>query len=111
MTERPISHTRSATWMARENLGLFAVPGGDQGQGQSQCQGKDDAQGDASVRRPRRRSKGRKGRRQREKSRASPTQISAGPPPRYPQVGKAVEGDEIEEGKVSDWRRFPDTHR
>ena len=111
MTEHPISHTRSATWMARENLGLFAVPGVDQGQGQSQCQGKDDAQGDASVRRPRHRLEGHKGRRQRETSRASPTKISARLPPRYPQVGKTVEGDEVEEGKVSYWRRLPDTHR
>jgi len=33
--------------------------------------------------------------------RASPTQVSAVPPPRYPQVGKTVEGDGIEEVKAS----------
>jgi len=93
--------------MARANLELFAVPGVDQ----SQCQGKDDAQGDASMRRPRRRLGRHKGRCQRETSRASPTKVSAASPPRYPQVGKTVEGDEIEEGKVSYWRRLPETHR
>ena len=47
------------------------------------------------MRRPRRRLERRQRRRQHETLRASPTQVSAVPPPRYPQVGKTVEGDEI----------------
>ena len=79
----------------RRNLELSLSLGVDQGQGQSQCPGKDNAQGDASMRRPRHRQERRKRRRQHETLRASPTQVSAVPPPRYPQVGKTVEGDEI----------------
>jgi len=67
-----------------ETLSSSLSSGVDQGQGQSQYQGKDNAQGDASMRRPRRRQEGRKGRRQHETLRASPTQVSAVPPPRYP---------------------------
>ena len=69
--------------------------------GVDQGQSKDNAQGDASMRRPRRRQERRKRRRQHETLRASPTQVSTVPPPRYPQVGKTVEGDEIEEVKAS----------
>jgi len=37
--------------------------------------------------------------------------MSARLPPRYPLVGKIVEGDEAEEGTVSYWRHLPDTHK
>jgi len=129
MTGRPISHTRSATgiksndWTSHqlykkrhvEGTGRTLISslslGIDQAQGQSQCQGKDDAQGDATMRRPRRRLERHKERCQRETSRASPTKISASLLPRYPQVGKTVEGNKVEEGEVSYWRRLPDTHR
>ena len=53
------------------------------------------------MRRLRRRQERRRGRRQHETLRASPTQVAAVPPPRYPQVGKTVEGDEIEEVETS----------
>ena len=86
-----------------ETLSSSLSSGVDQGQGQSQCRGKDNAQGDASMRRPRRRQERHKRcrRRQHETLPASPTQVSVVPPPRYPQVGKTVEGDEIEEVKAS----------
>ena len=77
----------------RRNLELFAIP--------SQCQGKVNALGDANMRRPRRRQGRRRRRRQHETLRVSPIQVSAVSPPRYPQVGKTVEGDKIEEVETS----------
>ena len=110
MTECPIIHTSSATWI-KSNDGTSHQPykkchadgtdktlssslssSVDQGKDQSQRRSKGnargvarkDVKGDASVRR--------RGRRQ--------PKISAGSPPRFPQVGKTVEGDEIEGGEL-----------
>ena len=121
MTECPINHTSSATWIKSNDgtshqlykkrhvdgtdktLSSSLSSGIDQGKNQSQSRSKGnargvalkDVKGDASVRRH--------GRRQPKYQLASP--------PRYPQVGKTVEGDEIKEGKVRHGRRLPDTHR
>ena len=121
MTEYPIIHPRSATWIKANDetshqpykkrhvdgtdktLSSSLPSGVDQGKNQSQRRSKGnargvtrkDVKGDASVRRH--------GRRQPKYQLASP--------PRYPQVGNTVEGDEIKESTVSHWRRLPDTHR
>jgi len=71
-----------------ETLSSSLPPGVDQSQSQSQCQGKLNgltAPGVASKRR--------RGHRH--------CKLLAASPPRYPQVGKIVEGDEIEEVKTS----------
>ena len=119
MTRCPIN-TSSATWI-KSNDGTShqlykerhvdgtdralssSLPSGiDQGKNQSQCRSKGNARGVARKDVKGDTSERRHGRRQPKYQLASP--------PRYPQVGKTVEGDESEGSRVSCWRCFPDTH-
>ena len=110
MTRCPINHTSSATCIKSNDgtshqqykkrhvdgtdkaLSSSLSSGIDQGKNQSQCRSKGnarcvarkDVKGDASVRRH--------GRRQPKYQLASP--------PRYPQVGKTVEGDEVKKAEL-----------